>query len=151
MSFSLRSMSPDLILSAVVSGLTCYALSQIEPVPDPTFLITVSVVNACVRLLIENLLDIKAYDLTKKYGYIDKDNRITNPKFFYLRQILTIASVFLTTIFYYSIGKTMGYQTPSYIHIFGYLSLTSASVWFTKRVINFISYSYYGKLTFAYY
>jgi hypothetical protein len=48
MSFSVRAMAADLALNAVVSGLTCYALHQIEPVPDPTYLITVGIVHACV-------------------------------------------------------------------------------------------------------
>jgi hypothetical protein len=78
--------------------------------------------------IIQNLTAKAGNDLTEKYGYIDTKNNITNPKFFYLTELFGVASSILMTIFYQSIGKTMGYQTPSYIHTYGYLSLSMGSV-----------------------
>lgn len=144
MSFSLRTIAPDLALHAVVSGLTCYGLHQIEPIPDLTYLMTVVVINACFRSILELLLHSTAHHWTKKYGYIEgnQDKKITHFKFFHLTGVLKVVSIIFMTIFSQSIGKTMSYQTPSYIHTYGYLALAMTSIWFIRSGINFLSWSY---------
>lgn len=149
MSSFLRPLVPELALAVAASSLVVHGLNLLEPSPNPAFLVVICAAHLCATIIIRSLAYEAARMLTEKYGLIDKDKKVTNSKFFHLGYAASYITSLLLLFFTRSLGHSMGYQLPSYVHTFGYLALAGYAYGFSKSVINFITISYDGKMAFT--
>src|ERR1700687_1648219 len=134
----LRNNALDLATAAVVAPLTSYGFPRVFPGPNVGFLATVSTMNICAGLVINDLGREYAKKLTIKYGYV-ANNEITNYIFHRLKSILTITSAnILLPIFSRYVGQRMGIQVPDYLHMLSCFYLAGSAFWIAKPTLEIL-------------
>lgn len=143
MSTFLHKIAPDLAIGAVVTPLASYGIHRIFPAPDAGFLAVATMVSVCVAIAIRDWGTQYAYDLTRDYGYVNRDNRTTNFIFHRLNQISHIGVHILLPIFARAVGQRMGFQVPGYLQAVAYFSLASGAYLASKNIFEILRDAYF--------
>lgn len=131
----------ELAVYTVIGPLTCYAVDKISPTPHRNQLMALAAIDGCVFVILKAAVETVADFLTKKYGYVDEQGKVTNPKFYYLGIPCTNIINFMYPIFLRYVGQRMGYQVPNVVTTFAYLSFALNTSFATDHTIEFIKLS----------
>ncbi len=128
---------PELSIEVLGSSGASYLLNKIYPTPHLRYFLVITAVDVFVRKGIMFFSNEIANHLTYKNGYVDKDNQVTNPKFFHLMSSGALILINLSPLFYRFVAQKLGLQTPNYIITLTYLVLTAR---FNSVLINAIKF-----------
>ena len=135
----LHRIAPDLGIGMVAGAVAGYGLHRLLPAPNGNFLVTMCVVNVCAGVAIRQFVSESVYSYANKHGYVNLDNKITNPLYGRLGLLVQFTSTIILPIFYRYVGHRLGYQVPSYLETMGYLTLAATAFWLTKTTYEILN------------
>lgn len=106
-----------------VTSLFCFGVDKNYPLSNRMHFLALSIVHMVVRRSLIILGSKAAEMLSKQAGYVDKERKITNYRFYHLHSALTNLVLLSMLVSYPSIGQRFNLQFPDMLKTSGLLSL----------------------------